>query len=74
MQPENLIFDDWQNMAAAFTFNPEGVFRELNSGSAYKEFVQNIPDLENTIVVPITILGDGTVIDGVLWKPLEQKK
>jgi len=30
---------------------------ELNSGSAYKEFVKNIPDQENTIVVPIIILG-----------------
>jgi len=71
MQPENLIFDDWQKPAAAFTMNPEGVFGELNSGSAYKEFVQNIDDPENTIVVPIIIFGDGTVIDGVLQKPLE---
>ena len=71
MQQENLIFDDWQKPAAAFTLNPEGVFGELSSGSAYKEFVGKITDLENTIVVPIIIFGDGTVIDGALWKPLE---
>jgi len=29
------------------------------------------PDPENTIVVPIIIFGDGTVIDGALQKPLE---
>jgi len=42
MQKENLIFDDWQKPAAAFTLNLDGVFGELNSGSAYKEFVGKI--------------------------------
>jgi len=66
IQLEILISDDWQKLAAAFTSNPEGIFGELNSGSAYKDFVQDIPDPENTVAVPIIIFGDGTVIDGAL--------
>ena len=38
MRLENLSFDDWQKPAAAFTKDPEGVFEEINSGSAYKDF------------------------------------
>jgi len=57
------------NLAAAM--NLEGIYSELHSGSAYKEFVQNVPDLVHTIVVVLIISGDGTVIDGVLQKSLE---
>jgi len=71
MQPENLIFDDWQKPAAAFTKHPEGVFEEINSGSAYKDFKNKLQDPENTIIIPIIIFGDGTVIDGAQRKPLE---
>jgi len=38
MRLENLIFDDWQKPAAAFTKHLEGIFEEINSGSAYKDF------------------------------------
>jgi len=71
MQPENLISNDWQKPAAAFTKHPEGVFQEINSRSAYKDFVTKLHDPENTIVVPIIIFGDGTVVDGAQRKPLE---
>jgi len=71
MQQENLIFEKRKKTAAAFTLNPDGVLGELNSGSAYKEFVGKITDPENTMVVPINIFGDGTVIDGAFQKPLE---
>jgi len=64
MRPENLIFDDWQKPAAAFTKHPEGIFEEINSGSAYKQFKNNMQDPDNTIILPIIIFGDGTVIDG----------
>jgi len=69
MKPENLIFDDWQKPAASNTHIPMNVFGELNSGSAYKDFVSNLEDPDNTIVIPIIIFGDGTVVDGALQNP-----
>jgi len=42
----------------------------VNSGIAYQEFVNNIPDPKNTIVLS-SIFGDGTVIDSTLRQPLE---
>jgi len=71
MQLENLIFDDWQKPAASYTTIPVNVYKELNSGTAYKDFVCNLENPENTIVIPIIIFGDGTVVDGALRKPLE---
>jgi len=31
----------------------------------------NLDDPDNTIIIPIIIFGDGTVVDGALWKPPE---
>jgi len=71
MTPENLIFDNWQKPAAAFTKHTEGVFKKINSGSAYKDFVKKLCDPENTINLPTILFEDGTVIDGAQRKPLE---
>jgi len=71
MQLEILICDNWQKPAVAFTKHPEGVFEEINSGSAYKDFVKKLLDPENTIIIPILIFRNGTVIDGAQRKHLE---
>ncbi len=71
MRPDNLIFDDWQQPAVAFTKHMEGDFKEINSRSAYKDFVKKLWDPENTTILPIIIFGDGAVINGAQRKPLE---
>jgi len=50
MKPENLIFDAWQKPAASYTTIPMNVFKEINSGTSYKDLfaiwrTQKIPVL-----------------------------
>jgi len=49
----------------------ENIYHEINSGSAYQDHVNNLHDPENTIVFPLILFCDGTVVDGAHRKPLE---
>jgi len=62
----------------------EGIYKEINTGSAYQEYVKNHPYPENTIILALIavmllinelfyfiILGDAVVVDGTECKPLE---
>jgi len=68
-RPENLIFKDAANLTEHCEFND--VYSEVDSGTAYWQFVESLLDPNRTIVIPIIQFGDGTVVDGAMHKPME---
>ncbi len=67
-RPENLICKNAANPTEYHEFND--VYGEVDGGTAYWQFVDSLPDPMRTVVVPIIIFGNGTVVDGAMWKPL----
>ena len=71
MKPENLIFSNDKRKPASIDYSELGVYNELHSGEAFQSYMKKIIAPEQTVVLPLIIFGDGTVVDHALRKPME---
>ena len=71
MRLGNLIFKNDANFPAAVDYGNPGVCGELHTGDAFKGYMKQIPNLDETVVFSIIIFGDGTMVDGAMRKSIE---
>ena len=71
MQPENLIFKNNKTYPAWVEKGAPGRVGEIHTREAYQNYIQKILNKDQTVIFPLIIFGDGTVVDGAMRKPME---